>query len=147
MLLGAQFCNNLFAILKKEFSCIHVHLWTNSQISLYWLSSTRKLKQFVQNRVDAINRLFDSSLLGHTASEKNPADIVSRGCSEQSLQRSPLWSQGPSLITEEALWPKWPKAQPPTTTTFIAVAEQQLTETLICPSVCYSRLLASTVYV
>ncbi|XP_065058547.1 uncharacterized protein LOC135686274 [Rhopilema esculentum] len=157
MLLGAQFCNNLLAILKKEFSCIHVHLWTDSEISLYWLSSTRKLKQFVQNKVDAINRLFDSSLWGHTASDENPADIVSRGCSAQSLQRSPLWSQGPSWITEEALWPKWPKAQPPTITTLIAVAEQQLSETLIRPSVCnvielerfnhYSRLLASTVYV
>eukprot|EP00795_Rhopilema_esculentum_P000542 gene542-biopygen7104 len=129
----------------------------DSEISLYWLSSTRKLKQFVQNKVDAINRLFDSSLWGHTASDENPADIVSRGCSAQSLQRSPLWSQGPSWITEEALWPKWPKAQPPTITTLIAVAEQQLSETLIRPSVCnvielerfnhYSRLLASTVYV
>ena len=66
------------------------------------------------------NKLFDSSIWGHTASEKNPADIVSRGCSAQT---SPLWSKGPSWITEEALWPKWPKAQPPTTTTLIAVVE------------------------
>ena len=66
MLLGAQFCESTFDIIHKDFPDVRVCLWTDSEIALSWLSSTRKLKQFVQNKVDSTNKLFDSSIWGHT---------------------------------------------------------------------------------
>jgi len=51
MLLGSQLCANLLEIVKKDFSTVHVRLWTDSEISLHWLLSRRTLKSFVQNKV------------------------------------------------------------------------------------------------
>ena len=155
MLLGSQFCANLLAIVKQDFPAIHIRLWTDSEIALHWLSSPRRLKQFVQNKVDAINRLFGPSLWGHTPSTENPADLVSRGCSAQSLFKSSLWLHGPSWILNVASWPQWPKPSPPSSTVAASVTEQQLTlppqgiSSIIDISRfnTYSRLLAASVYV
>lgn len=98
MLLGSQLGANLLEIVKKDFSTVHVRLWTDSEISLHWLLSRRTLKSFIQNKVEAINRLFDSSFWGHTPSAENPADLVTRGCTAQSLLHSSLWFEGPSWI-------------------------------------------------
>ena len=61
MLVGCQLCASLLATVRKDFPTVSVRLWTDSEIALHWLSSPLKLKQFVQNKVDAINRLFESS--------------------------------------------------------------------------------------
>ena len=66
MFLGSQYCDTLLNVIKKDFSEVSVFLWTDSEIALFWLASKRKLKQFVQNKVDAINNTFDSSFWGHT---------------------------------------------------------------------------------
>ena len=154
MLLGSQFCTNMLAIVQKEFKTV-VCLWTDSKIALHWLLSKRKLKQFVQNKVDAINRLFESSFWGHTSTLENPADIVSRGCTAQNLLKSQLRHQGPSWIRKITSWPKWPKPQTTSSVVAASVAEQHiaLTPSGICnildlsPFNSYSHLLASSVYV
>ena len=61
MLLGAQFCESTLCIVGKDFPDVRVCLWTDSEIALFWLSSSRKLKQFVQNKVDAIRSKFENS--------------------------------------------------------------------------------------
>ena len=106
MLLGSQLCANLLEIVTKDFATVHVRLWIDSEISLHWFSSNRKLKSFVQNKVDASNRLFDSSFWGHTPSAENPADLVTRGCTAQSLLNSSLWFEGPSWILNATSWPQ-----------------------------------------
>ena len=155
MLLGNQFCINLLEIVKKDFATVQVRLWTDSEVALHWLSSPRRLKQFVQNKVDAINRLFLFSFWSHTFSTENPADLVPRGCTAQSLTKSPLWLQGPSWILNAASWLQWPKSQHLSSTVATAITEQQITplppgiSTIIditrFPS--NSRLLATSVYV
>ena len=127
ILLGCQLCASLLATVKKDFPAVNVRLWTDSEIALHWLSSPRKLKQFVQNKVDSINRLFASSFWGHTPSTENPADLVSRGCSAQSLFKSSLWFHGQSWIHNVASWPQWPKSSPPSATVAPSIAEQQIT--------------------
>jgi len=109
MFLGLQYCETLFDIIKKDFHDVSVHLWTDSEIALFWLASKLKLKHFVQNKVDAINRTFASSFWGHTPSQDNPADIVSRGCSVASLQSSALWQSVPMWLCYQSSWPNWPK--------------------------------------
>ena len=113
------------------------------------------MKQFVQNKVDSISKLFDSKFWSHTPSQENPADLVSRGCSAQVLQQSDLWSCGPTWIPEASLWPQWPKSQPMQSTILTAVVAETV---LPMPSRIskvidlsrfnhYSCLLATSVYV
>eukprot|EP00794_Sanderia_malayensis_P019755 gene19755-biopygen16404 len=155
MLLGAQLCSATRNILQKDYGTVKVHLWTDSEIALYWLSSRHKLKQFVQSKVDTINKLFDSTFWSHTPSQENPANLVSRGCSSNTLQTSSLWSNGPSWIPIDSLWPRWPKTQPTACTVATAVGEHEVTS--FPNSIChlmyldrfnhYPRLLSSSVYV
>ena len=155
MLLGSQYCATLLDIIKKDFHDVSVHLWTDSEIALFWLASKRKLKHFVQNKVDAINRTFDSSFWGHTPSQDNPADIVSRGCSVASLKSSSLWQSGPTWLCYQTSWPKWPKSHIFSTAAISTATEQLLPtpENSICHVIdvnrfnSYSRLLAVSVYV
>ncbi|MCP4480546.1 MAG: hypothetical protein GY818_20870, partial [Planctomycetaceae bacterium] len=123
----------------------------------YWLtSSSRKLKQFVQNKVNAINSIFEAADWGHTPSQENPADLVSRGCSAQSVRDSTLWEKGPTWLADQSTWPQWPKPQPSSTTVLAAAAEQQVnleSRGDISKIIDldrfnqYSRLLATSVYV
>ncbi|MCP4479276.1 MAG: hypothetical protein GY818_14415, partial [Planctomycetaceae bacterium] len=127
MLLCAQYTARLLEIVKSDFPDVQVRLWTDSEIALYWLtSSSRKLKQFVQNKVNAINSIFETADWGHTPSQENPADLVSRGCSAQSLRDSTLWEKGPTWLADQSNWPQWPKPQPTSTTVLAAAAEQQV---------------------
>lgn len=89
-----------------------VHLWSDSQITLYWIhrSIPKKgsLKVFVSNRVS--NILGKSSKLGakwHWISGlENPADIASRGMNARELANSSTWWNGPEWIGKErAEWP------------------------------------------
>ena len=68
MFLVSQYCETLLDIIKKDIHDVSVHLWTDSEIALFWLVSKRKLKHDVQNKVD-------SSFWGHTPSQDNPADM------------------------------------------------------------------------
>jgi len=153
--LSAQFCASTLAILNKDFQDVRVRLWTDSEIALFWLSSTRRLKQFVQNKVDSISKLFDSKFWSHTPSQENPANLFSRCCYAQVLQQSDLWSSGPTWIPDASLWLQWPKSEPRQATILTAViAEQVLPMSSLISKVIdlncfnhYSRLLATSVYV
>ena len=155
MFLGSQYCDTLLNVIKKDFNHVSVYLWTDSEIALFWLASKRKLKHFVQNKVDAINRTFDSSFWGHTPSQDNPADIVSRGCSASSLSSSTLWQYGPSWLCSPSSWPQWPKSHISSTAALSTATDQVLStsDSSICNVIdinrfnSYSRLLAVSVYV
>ena len=155
MLLGAQFCENTLCIVRKDLPDARVRLWTDSEIALFWLSSTRKLKQFVQNKVDAIRSKFEASCWSHTPSQDNPADLVSRGCSAKTLENSTLWHKGPSWVCHKSSWPQWPKSAVTSATVMTTVTEQQLPtqDATICNVIdigkfnYYSRLLNTSVYV
>eukprot|EP00794_Sanderia_malayensis_P006384 gene6384-biopygen5283 len=114
MFLGSQYCDTLLNILTKDFQSVSVHLWT------------RKLKQFVQSKVDAINSKFPSSFWGHTSSTDNPADLASRGCSTVSLATSALWQHGPKWLCDPPSWPPWPKPSTSSTVVLSAVIDQHV---------------------
>eukprot|EP00794_Sanderia_malayensis_P011549 gene11549-biopygen9219 len=155
MFLGSQYCDTLLNILTKDFQSVSVHLWTDSEIALFWLNSKRKLKQFVQNKVDAINSKFPSSFWGHTSSTDNPADLASRGCSTVLLATSALWQHGPKWLCDPPSWPLWPKPSTSSTVVLSAVIDQHVhTQEFSIGNVIdvnrfnsYSRLLATSVYV
>ncbi|GFX42343.1 uncharacterized protein TNCV_110631 [Trichonephila clavipes] len=67
--------------------------------ALAWIQRTREGDVFVSNRVKEIGNLSDVSSWEHVPSEKNFADILSRGCSAQQLVYSRWW-EGPSWWSE-----------------------------------------------
>ena len=82
-------------------------MWSDSQIVLHWLSSKKKLQPFVANRVQEIHELFPETLWKYCHTQDNPADLVTRGISLNSLIDSHLWKFGPPWLLEESQWPKW----------------------------------------
>ncbi|GFU74537.1 hypothetical protein TNCV_550761 [Trichonephila clavipes] len=57
-----------------------VHLCSDSTIVISWIhQESRELKTFVASRVSKIHQLSSREQWYHSASEQNPADIVSRG--------------------------------------------------------------------
>lgn len=81
-------------------------LWSDSQITLHWIHSSKSLPLFVKNRVKAIHDIkFDD--IKYCPTDDNPADLLTRGVSAQHLKNSTLWLKGPSWLTSGE-WPSWP---------------------------------------
>ena len=89
-----------------------IHFWGDSQITLYWLESTKILPQFVSNRVTEIKETFPSATWSYCPTSDNPADLLTHGVTFQFLS-SPegLWWKGPTWLTKPDKWPKW-QSQP-----------------------------------
>ena len=73
--------------------------YTDSQVALYWISSGKEWKQFVQNRVDEIRRLVPMERWRHCKGSHNSDDLPSRGVFPSALADNPLWLNGPEWIT------------------------------------------------
>ena len=102
-LLGALTAARLGAYLQNSLSQyqFRTHIWTDSQIVLYWLQGNKKLKQFVQYRVAEIQQLTQtlSATWHYCLTADNPADMITRGTSTQQLASSSLWNKGPPWLT------------------------------------------------
>ena len=83
------------------------HLWTDSQIVLYWIYKQTSTKTFIHQRVTEIVESFPPTKWSFTPTSDNPADLLTRGVSTRQLLTSQLWSQGPSWLLSESKWPKW----------------------------------------
>ncbi|GFW57903.1 integrase catalytic domain-containing protein [Trichonephila clavipes] len=78
---------------------VRIYYLTDSMTALAWIQRTRDWGVFVSNRVKEIRNLSDVSSWEHVPSEKNFADILSRGCSAQQLVYLRWWER-PSWLSE-----------------------------------------------
>ena len=121
-LLGALTAAHLSAYIQNSFSQyqFRTHIWTDSQIVLYWLQGNKKLKPFVQHRITEIQQLTLTlnAPWHYCPTADNPADVITRGTSTQQLASSPLWNKGPPWLTDDKNWPQWS----PSTTFHLHVA-------------------------
>ena len=74
--------------------------WSNSQVCLSWLKSTKTLQTFARNRVSMINNYKSSFFFIPT--DHNPVDIATH-MSQPKKSRQQLWWHGPSLRVLEEL--------------------------------------------
>lgn len=80
-------------------------VWTDSKCVLHWLRSVKLMTVFVSNRVKEINS-HSGNEFRYVPTDKNPADLPSRGCSTSTLKSSCLWWHGPEFLqSSEADWP------------------------------------------
>ncbi|XP_018374646.1 PREDICTED: uncharacterized protein LOC108768615 [Trachymyrmex cornetzi] len=88
-----------------------VFLWTDSSVTLAWIAShPAKWKEYVRNRVAAIQDVVPSASWGFVPGKENPADCASRGLRVHEMERHSLWWNGPLWLHGS---PKqWPKLNP-----------------------------------
>ncbi|CAH0721748.1 unnamed protein product, partial [Brenthis ino] len=79
-----------------------VYCWTDSTIVLGWLQMLpSKLQPFVRNRVAEVLDKAGSCNWQHVPTDKNPADLISRGVDISTLQGSDLWWHGPDFLNKD----------------------------------------------
>jgi len=84
------------------------YFWGDSQIVLHWLASTKRLPQFVQNRVVEIRTAFPDAPWNFCPTAYNPADLLTHGVNfAQFNSPSNLWWKGPPWLTTPHNWPTW----------------------------------------
>ena len=84
-----------------------MYVWTDSQIVLHWIQSTKVLPQFVAHRVSEIKQTLPKAMWKYCPTSDNPADLLTRGLTIQQFISSPQWQQGPTWLTEHDKWPSW----------------------------------------
>jgi len=87
-----------------------VHLWSDSQIILYWIKSDKKLHQFVSHWVTEIHQLTPNSTWKYCPTEENSADLLIKGITVTQMKSSLPWHQGPQWLTDHNKWPVWQPA-------------------------------------
>ncbi|XP_070168305.1 uncharacterized protein [Polyergus mexicanus] len=90
-----------------EFAEIPIYLWTDSSGSLTWINShPSRWKDFVRNRVAAIQERVPQGHWRFIPGKENPADCASRDLSSAQLSRHHLWWNGPSWLAQSPQhWP------------------------------------------
>ena len=82
--------------------------FSDSTDVLWWIRGRgRDFRPFVANRIGEIQLSTKPSQWQHVSTNKNPADLCSRGTSPVELVESRLWWNGPEwLIIARNEWPK-----------------------------------------
>jgi len=93
-----------FVLTHLPFQGPSIFMWSDSQIVLHWIGSTKQLPTFVQNRVAEIQANVPNANWRHCPTLANPADLLSRGTTTHALM-SKLWQHGPEWLTSTSLWP------------------------------------------
>ena len=105
-LIGARLLSFIHNAMMDLYATLEVYLWSDSQIVLSWLRSNKQLKQFVANRVNSIRELFPPSIWHYCPTQENPADVLTRGLTNQQMLSSSLWKNGPAwLMLSKEHWP------------------------------------------
>ncbi|UYV63904.1 hypothetical protein LAZ67_2005924 [Cordylochernes scorpioides] len=94
-LVGARLVNNVVRDLK--FEDMERFYWTDSMNALHWIKGKDNWATFVMNRVMEIRSLSETEDWYRVPGCLNPADLPSRGCLADSLERSKWW-EGPSWL-------------------------------------------------
>ena len=130
----------------------------DSSSVINWLRSTPSTwTTFVANRVSKIQLATTNCTWRHVAGEQNPADLISRGTSAESLLTSELWWHGPHWLHLDQL--EWPISQPDPstlddqheirktqTTMFSATTETTFIDSYVARFSKYPHLLRVTAY-
>ena len=96
-----------FVMTSLELTSIPIHLWTDSQIVMYWIHSTKHLPPFVAHCIGEIHRLVPTASWHYCPTNDNPADLLTRGLSFDQFASSQFWRHGPPWLPHKDKWPKW----------------------------------------
>ena len=103
--LAVRLC--VFITTSLSINCFE--FWTDSQIVLFWITSNKKLKPFVNNRVSEIRSV--STSWRYFPPADNPADLLTRGVMYKQLQSAIQWKHGPTWLISPSQWPTWQQSE------------------------------------
>lgn len=106
VLLSARLVHFIEEAYKNVIQISETVIWSDSQITLYWLHSQKKLPVYVTNRVNEIHALLPTAKFRFVSTKDNPSDCITRGVSAKFLQSSALWWNGPCWLTDPNEWPE-----------------------------------------
>ena len=101
----------LSSYLQEQLPVTKVTLWSDSQIVLHWLNSTKSLKPFIGNRIQEIKSLTQVTNWKYCPTTDNPSDLLTRGITAHQLKTSLLWKHGPAWLPNKSHWPSWSTAE------------------------------------
>ncbi|XP_064635263.1 uncharacterized protein LOC135492635 [Lineus longissimus] len=106
-LMAAVLGTRLTSFIKHQlhFNVTKCVLWSDSQIVLSWLKTTKHLPTFVQNRITEVKAGCFMNF-SYCPTHQNPADLLTRGISATALATSYLWWNGPDWLGHG----EWPLA-------------------------------------
>ena len=82
-------------------------LWTDSQVCLRWIVSSKPLTTFVYNRITEIKNA-TNTVFHYIPTNQNPADVLTRGTTIEELNTNNLWWEGPTWASKnENEWPQF----------------------------------------
>ena len=111
-LMAAVLATRLANFILSSIECQStIYLWSDSQIVLCWINSSKKLKPFVSHRIEEITSSFSTQCWHYCPSADNPADLLTRGISSQQFMLSTVWKHGPPWLTSKNRWPTWSQQQ------------------------------------
>ena len=93
----------LFVVTHIPLQNVPIYIWSDSQIVLHWIDSTKQLPNFVRNHVVEIQANVPNANWNYCPTLANPADLLSRGTTTQALMSSKLWQHGPEWLTSPSL--------------------------------------------
>ena len=103
----------LFVKNELEIEVDSVHFWVDSTCVLRWIrSTTARHRPFVFNRISKIRSVTDASQWHYCDTEKNPADLVSRGFMANDKESWNFFLSGGFVALPEAEWPEDPILDP-----------------------------------
>ena len=106
-LAGARLSSHILETLPT----LTVTFWSDSQIVLHCLTTTKALKRFVRSRVEEIKQLTNRLPWRYCVTDDNPADLLTRGISAQAYLGNQLWDAGPAWLPNREKRPTWEFSQ------------------------------------
>ena len=104
-LMAALLCARLVNFVKKALRLsagTRLICWSDSQVTLAWIKGEpHRWKTFIANRVMEIQELTDPADWKFVPGAQNPADLVTRGVSAETLINSDEWLTGPISLLKE----------------------------------------------
>lgn len=110
--MAANMVRNLLTTLGR-WPITSVNMWMDSMVALFWICNPgRAWKTFVSNRVRKIAGITQETGIQwrYCATDKNLADLGSRGASLEKMQKG-QWFEGPEWLLHEEEWPEQPELE------------------------------------
>ena len=110
--MAANMVKNLLTALGR-WPIRSVNVWMDSMVALFWICNPgRAWKTFVSNRVRKIAGITQETGIEwrYCPTEKNLADLGSRGASLEKMQRG-QWFEGAEWLLHEEEWPEQPELE------------------------------------
>ena len=95
--------NSVKNALSKTLSFDDFYFWTDSKVTLAWISAVQKeYKTFVENRVQDIRKTTDVSKWFYCNTKENPANLLTRSKRFENFHENKFWLKGPEFLKKKS---------------------------------------------